>query len=61
MENRCGYVITKVQKSLHENLKIAEVSPKTYVLDNKESKELIESFTTQKIDYQFVAPHYYCK
>ena len=51
IKNRYGQVITEAWESLYEDFKIAGAAPKTYVLDNKKSKNLINSFTTQKIDY----------
>ena len=61
IKNRHSQVITEAWESLHEDFKIAGAAPKIYILDNEKSKDLIDSFTTQKIDYQLAAPYHYCK
>ena len=54
-------VIMEVWESLHNEFKIVGVAPKTYVLDNEKSKDLIDSFSNEKIEYQLVASYCHCK
>jgi len=61
LKNRRGQVITEAWEQLHNEFATAGVAPKTYVLDNEKSKDLIDSFTTHNIDYQLVAPYRHCK
>ena len=61
IRNRRGQIITETWEALHEEFKLAGGAPKTYVLDNEKSKDLIDSFKNQKIDYQLVAPYRHCK
>ena len=61
IKSRCGQVITEAWEALHEEFKQAGGAPRTYVLDNEKSKDLINSFINQQIDYQLVAPYCHCK
>ena len=51
IKNRCSQVITETWESLYEDFKIVGVAPKTYVLDNEKSKDLIDSFIEEKVEY----------
>jgi len=54
-------VITEAWQTIHDDFKRAGEAPKTYVLDNKKSQDLINSFLMKKVDYQLVAPYRHCK
>ena len=61
IKNRRGAIITETWEALHDEFKLAGGEPKTYVLDNEKSKDLIDSFANHKINYQLVAPYRHCK
>ena len=42
---------------MHNQFKVSDIAPKTYILDNEKSKELEKLFTKEKIIYQFSPPH----
>ena len=61
LKNRRGQTITESWQLLHNEFQRAGEAPKVYVLDNEKSKDLIDSFIAEKVDYQLVAPYRHCK
>ena len=61
IKNRRGPTITEAWETIHNDFKRAGAAPNTYVLDNEKSKDLIDSFNDEKIEYQLVAPYRHCK
>jgi len=59
IKNRRGVTITEAWTSLHAMFKKSGAPPQTYVLDNEASKDLIESFDEEQINYQLVTPYKY--
>ena len=57
IKNRKGPTITEAWKQLHRDFKKAGAAPKTYVLDNEKSKDLLDSFEAENIAYQLVPPY----
>ena len=57
IKNRRGPTTTEAWEKLHHDFKKAGASPKTCVLDNEKSKDLLESFEMEKIAHQLVPPH----
>ena len=51
LKSRRGEVIAEAWEELRNEFVTAGIAPKTYVLDNEKSKDLIDSFMTCKIDY----------
>ena len=44
---------------LHNDFKKVRAAPKICILDNENSKDLIDSFVNKKIQYQLVVPYKY--
>ena len=57
IKNRKGPTITEAWQQLHHDFKQAGSAPITYILDNEKSKDLLESFESEKIAYQLVPPY----
>jgi hypothetical protein len=54
IKNRKEATITEAWEKLYTDFKKAGLAPQTYVLDNEKSKDLLDSFADQKIQYQLV-------
>ena len=54
IKNRRGGTITKAWEKLHIIFKKAGALPETYILDNKISRDLINGFNQESINYQLV-------
>ena len=54
IKNRKVHIISKTQKSIHQLLSAACIVPRTYVLDNERSKDLLDSFISNNVKYQLV-------
>ena len=56
LRNRKGATIGEFWQHIHDTFKKAGVAPDTYVLDNEYSKDLIQAFELELIQYQLVTP-----
>ena len=56
IKNRKGSTIAEAWKQLQSTFKKIGLAPKTYVLDNEISGDLLEAFKNQDVDYQIVTP-----
>ena len=50
-------IIAEAWEKLHSIYKKASTPPKTHKLDNKISKDLVDSFDQEHIQYQLVTPY----
>jgi len=57
IKNRKGSTILEAWKELQSTFEQAGIAPKTYVLDNETSGELLDAFKEQGVDYQLVPPY----
>ena len=51
IKNRRGPIITEAWKKVYYDFQKVVASPKTYILDNEKSKDLLEIFKMDKIAY----------
>ena len=51
IKNRRGATIIEAWEKLYLDFKKAGAAPQTYVLDNKKSKDLLDSFIAENIQY----------
>ena len=52
-----GSSLSEAWKKLQHDFKLVGLAPKTYVLDNEKSKDLLESFESENIAYQLSPPY----
>ena len=57
LRNRKGETITEAWKSIHSKFKKVDVSPETCVLGNELSKDLIEAFESELVQYKLFTYH----
>jgi len=57
LKRRTGTEITNGWKKLNATFAKAGMQPRTYIMDNETSKELLEALGKKKIAYQLPAPH----
>ena len=57
LKNRKGTTFSDAWEQLHSIFSKAGAAPNTWVLDNEKSRDLLDSFTQAKVDYQLVPPY----
>ena len=56
VKDRTSSTLTSAWEQLHSRFQKAGVAPKTYVLDNECSQDLLTAFEKEKVSHQFVPP-----
>ena len=54
MKNHCANAMIETLEQLWNNFKLAEVSLETCILGNKKLKDILNIFTTEKIEWKLV-------
>ena len=57
LRNIKSAIIAESWQHIHNTFKKAGVAPETYVLDNEYSKDLIQDFESELIQFQLVTPY----
>ena len=57
LKRRLASDITKAWEALNTKFAIAGIQPNRYIMDNKTLKDLLQTITKKKIQYQLAPPH----